>query len=250
MNQLLSEQLSFVRITEILDNPSLVAGQFDKKHLLNLHAFIFQDSSEHKPGITRKNTKEVWFKERVLENIIDFNGAIQVLPTHPVPYLNKNIDKVLEKTLNISIKELSTLTLKEFAQNLTTLYSKLDYIHPFHEGNSRTLRTFTYLLAKECAYTLNWNTTNVDSLTRNQLYNARDVAIYVHSYNNELSPEYTRKHKFNNHEEYLIAVRCYNFQQQYFSSNEPQLFDILLNSLTKNLINTSIITNMKGNKLK
>lgn len=234
MNQSLSEQLSFIRITEILDNPDLVKGSFDVQHLKNLHAYIFQDSPEHKPGFIRSNTKTLWFKDRELELIPDLLGNLIQQSSHPVPYLNKDIEKTLSNTFkNYNVQILLTLNNVDFAKNLTKLYSKLDYIHPFHEGNSRTLRTFTYLMAKNSKYNLDWNTSNVSAKSRNELYNARDLSVYEHFYNNNLNNQYTKNYKFNNSEEYYIAIQCNNFKNQQQKMYQITLFDIILKSLTK-----------------
>jgi fido (protein-threonine AMPylation protein) len=46
---------------------------------------------------------------------------------------------------------------------MAQLYVDLDRIHPFHEGNSRTLREFTRSLALAAGYDLSWTSTNVDA---------------------------------------------------------------------------------------
>lgn len=250
MSQNLSEQFSFVRITEVLDDNSLVAGNFDGKHLKMLHAYIFQDSPEHKPGITRSNTKDIWFKDRELESFIDKSGKIVTYPKHPVAYANKNIDTLLHNTLkNNNIDKLSKLSIEDFANKITLLYSTLDYIHSFHEGNSRTLRTFTYLMAKQAGFILDWNTTNVTALTRNQLYNARDLAVYHHYYNGLLNDEYTKKHKFKNQIEYLIALKSYTFKKQQEQLNAPDLYSIIVNSITKIEPHNDNILNLPKKKI-
>lgn len=234
VSQDLSEQLSFVRISEILDDNCVVSGNFNDQHLKNLHAYIFQDSLEHKPGITRSNTKDIWYKDRELEPTFDKQGNLITYPKHPVAYANKNIDKLLSQALtNNNIDKLSTLSVEDFAQKITDLYSNLDYIHSFHEGNSRTLRTFTYLMAKQAGFLFDWNTTNVTAESRNQLYNARDLAVYNHFYKGLLSDEYTKNHKFNNQIEYFIAMRSNAFKKQQEQLNQQDLYSIVLHSLTK-----------------
>ena len=230
----LSEQLSFVRISEILEDITLVAGNFDDQHLKNLHSYIFQDSPEHKPGITRQNTKDIWYKDRELESVVDNKGNVLTYPKHPVAYANKNIDKLLYLALkNNNIQKLSKLSIEDFANTVTDLYSNLDYIHSFHEGNSRTLRTFTYLIAKQAGYSLDWNTTNVTPESRNELYNARDLSVYQHFYKGQLSDEYTKNHKFNNQVEYFIAMRSNSFKKQQEQLNPPDLYSIIFNSISK-----------------
>ena len=45
--------------------------------------------------------------------------------------------------------------------NLAFIMAELNIIHPFREGNGRTIREFIRLMAKKCGYNLNWG--NVDS---------------------------------------------------------------------------------------
>ena len=69
------------------------------------------------------------------------------------------------------------LNAEQFSGRLAKLYGDLDHRHPFKEGNSRTLRTFTAQLARDAGYELNWSTTNVDAASRDRLYIARDKEV-------------------------------------------------------------------------
>lgn len=233
VDQQLSEALSFFRIKEVLFNPSLVPGCFNDQHLKDLHSYIFQDSPEHKPGITRSNTKDIWFKDRQLEVVPDLEGNLVKQPIHPVAYVNQHVGKELNQVLkNNKVEKLAQLSLEEFSVKISDLYSKLDYIHAFYEGNSRTLRTFTYLIAKDSGYILDWNTSNVTAETRNQLYNARDLAVYEHFYDGQLNSEYTKKHAFKNNIEYYIAMKSNAFKTSQEQLNTPTLKNIISQSLT------------------
>jgi len=64
------------------------------------------------------------------------------------------------------------------------LYAELDYIHPFGDGNSRTLRAFTRQLAREAGYEIDWERFGSDEFGRDLLYIARDRSVneiaYLH----------------------------------------------------------------------
>ena len=60
---------------------------------------------------------------------------------------------------------------------IAELYVELDYIHPFPDGNSRTLRTFTAQLAQESGYHIDWASFNRSDESRDRLYIARDLAV-------------------------------------------------------------------------
>ena len=52
---------------------------------------------------------------------------------------------------------LRDLNVDVFARRLAFFYSELDAIHPFREGNSRTLRVFTSDLAQAAGHSLDWS---------------------------------------------------------------------------------------------
>ncbi len=79
-------------------------------------------------------------------------------------------------------KALAGLNTLDMADALAQTYARLDHLHPFSEGNSRTLRTFTAQLASEAGHKLDWNTTNVTPQSRDALYIARDMAVIQHHY--------------------------------------------------------------------
>jgi cell filamentation protein len=72
---------------------------------------------------------------------------------------------------------LRTLDVHEFARRMAVLYAALDYAHPFLEGNSRTLRSFTSQLANVAGFELDWDTSDANSQTRDRLYMARDREV-------------------------------------------------------------------------
>ena len=57
---------------------------------------------------------------------------------------------------------------------MAKLYGDLDFLHPFREGNSRTLRAFTSQLASEAGYVLDWTWSGADAQARDSLDKARD----------------------------------------------------------------------------
>ncbi len=69
------------------------------------------------------------------------------------------------------------LSVDSFAMRMAQLYADLDYLHPFSEGNSRTLRMFTRHLARAVGFDLDWSPSNADGVARDRLYQARDVAV-------------------------------------------------------------------------
>ena len=74
------------------------------------------------------------------------------MPCAPRRILESGLAEVLND--NRRLDTLRDLSLVQFAIRMGQLYADLDYLHPFSEGNSRTLRTFTRQLAREVGF--NW----------------------------------------------------------------------------------------------
>ena len=52
----------------------------------------------------------------------------------------------------------------QFLDELTELYHDLNMLHPFREGNGRTLRLFITLLVRNAGYNLNFSECDSDML--------------------------------------------------------------------------------------
>lgn len=64
-----------------------------------------------------------------------------------------------------------------FAGRLAFYYGEFDAIHPFREGNSRTLRAFTADLSEAAGHRLAWARVGNTTEARQRLYHARDLAV-------------------------------------------------------------------------
>jgi cell filamentation protein len=72
---------------------------------------------------------------------------------------------------------LAGLDAAAFASRLAWFYREFDAIHPFRDGNSRTLRAFTSDLAEAVGHRLDWALTAQAAEDRQRLYHARDLAV-------------------------------------------------------------------------
>lgn len=164
------------RLAELYLSP--VGGKFDAAHLREINRRIFQDLSaagftDVTPGQYRKPVPagQDWIKVRSLEGM-HTKSHVAYSP------MDKTSIEQLEKTLaGIDIKKLSKLKTGPFVQALGKLYTQLDYIHPFPDGNSRTLREFTRELAENCCYNVDWTRFARSTGGRNVLYIARDLSV-------------------------------------------------------------------------
>lgn len=165
--------LTSVRILELQTHP--VQGQFDTAHLREVHRRIFQDLAHHHPGAFRADAPG-HFKMRELEG----TGERHVVGYARGKEIGERLDQVLGELRGGDI--LKGLKADEFAERMGKLYGDLDHIHPFREGNSRTLREFTRELAMQVGYELDWHSTGADAQARDRLYLARDREVLERLY--------------------------------------------------------------------
>jgi cell filamentation protein len=170
-------ELCELRIIELRLRP--VQGNFDADHLKEINRRIFQDLpdlgfKDVTPGIYRPEvaTGKDWMKMRGLESA---PGSFFVAYSKMDAASLKRLDAVLEAADPVRLSSLST---KDFTQAIAKLYSELDYIHPFPDGNSRTLRAFTSQLATEAGYDIDWTRFAESPAGRDILYIARDLAVF------------------------------------------------------------------------
>ena len=133
------EEITLIKQMELLRNP--IIGNFTKTHLMNIHKFIFEDIYPFAGKIR---------KEQISKADTMF---------YPPDLINRELEKVFSK-----IKERSMLKEKDTEKifdNLAYVMAELNIIHPFREGNGRTIREFIRLMAKKSNYNINWG--NVDN---------------------------------------------------------------------------------------
>ncbi len=154
------------RIAQLPQHP--LPGVFDASHLLAHHAWIFDDLPHHRPGQIRPDAV-AHIKARELEL-----GGRYYVPYAPRLVLIRKLPLARRR---VDVSAWHRLSAVDFSRRLATLYADRDYLHPFSEGNSRTLRSFTRALAHAAGFHLDWGPTNVDAAHRDELYRARDSAV-------------------------------------------------------------------------
>lgn len=164
------------RIVELQLDP--VRGHFDAAHLREINRRIFQDLPGHgladvTPGQYRPAVPDGrdWLKMRALENV---KTSTFVAYSRMDAAAVGRLDVILDA---INPKALAQLDPAGFSNALAELYTQLDYIHPFPDGNSRTLRVFSAQLAEASGYALDWAQFTKTPYGRDQLYIARDLGV-------------------------------------------------------------------------
>ena len=164
------------RIVELELDP--VRGKFDAAHLREVNRRIFQDLpglgfDDVHPGEFRRPVPggKDWVKARSLGSV---NAASNVAYSPMDKASRDRLDRALERAHPDRFRGLKTA---EFTEQFASLYVELDYIHPFGDGNSRTLRTFTRQLARDAGYEVSWDRFNRGEVGRDLLYIARDRSV-------------------------------------------------------------------------
>jgi cell filamentation protein len=168
-------RLTGARVIQLAYYP--VPGRFDAAHLREINRRIFQDMpgagypdvtpGQYRPPIPSGD----WMKARKLET---YAGDSVVAYSRMDTVAQEKLDAVLK---GANPKTMATLDTTSFTTAMADLYTRLDHLHPFPDGNSRTLRVFTKQLAAASGYHLDWERFNRDIATREGLYVARDKSV-------------------------------------------------------------------------
>ncbi len=151
------EEITLIKQMEMLKNP--IKGNFTKSHLMNIHRFIFEDIYQFAGKIRRE----------------------QISKADTMFYPPDLIDRELTK-LFLKMKEQNMLkeTNEEvFFDNLAYIMSELNIIHPFREGNGRTIREFVRLMAKRMGYDLNWGNVDKEDLLEASIQSVDNYKVLV-----------------------------------------------------------------------
>ena len=136
------EEFTAVKQLILLQQP--VKGRFTKTHLMRIHRFLFED-------------------------VYPFAGRIrreQISKGDTMFYPPNEIDRRLEYIFNeIHTKKLLSEQDAEIQiQNLSYVMTELNIIHPFREGNGRSIRELIRCMGLEYGLRLNWGNTDRDTL--------------------------------------------------------------------------------------
>lgn len=211
-----SEALSFIRTKELDLSP--FPGDFDAQHLKAIHRHLFQDSPDrHAPGEYRPES-DAHVKFRRLEGPTG-EYLVRYAPMRGELDADTRINAVIS---DIHPSKLLGLSVEAFAERMAKTYGQLDHIHPFKEGNSRTLRAFTAQVAREAGFELEWGTTNANAQARNALYLARDKEVLALTPTASLATEH----------EMMAHARASHYVQASIGRNGPNLVGLIAQATT------------------
>lgn len=141
------------RLLELHAKPILL--NFDLENLIIIHRYIYQDIYNF-AGIIRD--------ESISKGYTLFAS---------VPYIIPNSRQLFNrlKTENY----LMGTTVNEFSEGAAYYMAELNIIHPFREGNGRTIREFIRSLALKCGFIINWNTVAYEEILEASIISVNDI---------------------------------------------------------------------------
>ena len=151
------EEITLIKQMELLKNP--IKGNFSKAHLMNIHKFIFEDIYSFAGKIRR---------EQISKADTMF---------YPPNLIDRELDKVFAK-----IKEKNMLKETDEERvfdNLAYVMAELNIIHPFREGNGRSIREFIRLMAKRMGYDLNWGNVDKEELLEASILSVDNYKVLI-----------------------------------------------------------------------
>ena len=138
-----------------------IDGDFSFNHYKSIHKYIFED-------------------------LYDWAGQIRT-----VAISKKGTNFAMPDTINALAQSIFSGLQKEncyvgydreqFIRSIVDLYSKINMLHPFREGNGRTQRVFLTQLIRHAGYDINFSTIDTDELMIATIQSANGVTDYLYS---------------------------------------------------------------------
>lgn len=78
-------------------------------------------------------------------------------------YIEDNIKRIFS---SINIDEMKKMPFNEFVKKISYIMTELNVLHPFREGNGRTIRELVREICFDCGYAIDWYEVNHDDILR------------------------------------------------------------------------------------
>lgn len=131
-----SRDVTTFRISQLSCDNKVIKDFFRMEDYLNLHKFLFSDifpfAGEIRDESIYKSNEPYFVDEYNKTSIFATSNSI-------IPQLRKNLNLMKEKVRYIKNRD-------DLLNYLSYFYGEINVIHPFREGNGRTLRTYLKLL--------------------------------------------------------------------------------------------------------
>lgn len=141
------------RLLELHAKPILL--NFDLENLRIIHQYIFQDI--------------YYFADMIRDENISKGHTLFA----SVPYIIPNAKHLLKHLKKENY--LMGTTIDEFSERAAYYMAELNIVHPFREGNGRTIREFIRNLALKNGFILNWNNVNYEEILEASISSVNDI---------------------------------------------------------------------------
>ncbi|MGN1013318.1 MAG: Fic/DOC family protein [Clostridia bacterium] len=78
-------------------------------------------------------------------------------------YIEDNINRIFS---SINIEQMKKMTFEKFVEQISYIMTELNVLHPFREGNGRTIRELVREICFDCGYVIDWYEINHDDILR------------------------------------------------------------------------------------
>ncbi|WP_237417078.1 MULTISPECIES: Fic family protein [Halobacillus] len=140
------------RLAELQSTP--VEGDFDLRHLQRIHARLFSDLYPFAGEIRTENITKDGFSFAQARFIYDA------------------AEPIFQQLMREDWKRMNRVLVVE---KLVYYMSEINVLHPFREGNGRSLREFIRILALEAGYHLDWSAVPPEEIFQASVQSVKDV---------------------------------------------------------------------------
>ena len=134
----------FVAIKQLVLLQKPIPGRFTINHLLRIHRFLFEDVYPFAGHIRREQISK---------------GETLFLPPDLIKRELRRVFGEIHETGMLQEKKPQSQI-----QHLSHVMAELNIIHPFREGNGRSIREFIRCMAQVYGLTLNWGNADQDTM--------------------------------------------------------------------------------------
>lgn len=136
------EEITSLKQYMLMESP--IKGRFTKTQLMNIHRFLFEDIYPFAGHIRREQISK---------------GDTMFFPPN---LINQELDKVFSKLHSADM--LHEMDRKRQIEHLSYIMSELNIIHPFREGNGRSIRELIRCMAMHYGFSLDWSRVDRDTM--------------------------------------------------------------------------------------
>lgn len=151
------EEITALKQYMLMEAP--IKGRFTRTQLMNIHRFLFEDIYPFAGKIRREQISK---------------GDTMFFPPH---LINKELDKVFYKLHNDNMLHEAYRECQ--IRHLSYIMSELNIIHPFREGNGRSIRELIRCMAMHYGFSLDWSLVDRDTMLEAAVRSVVDSMAFI-----------------------------------------------------------------------